>query len=539
MAYVPPSRRNNASRSDRVIRHGSTSYAIPPQIAQQWYGLERDLDLSRSRLRVDNLNNWYSFVTGTSIYPLSTLRPIIEYLEPVNHEWRTRVLLGDDDRGITRGREIETRIDFLYYLGRYIREFEAGRYPYQQRVEELVHGNFFLYRDPAYNGKQDGKDIYHDKISAELLRDALELESLNILTGAVHQAWLAADRPDDGVEVPWYFLPWQDLSYVHSSLRVLQPVGVDLLRLSVIREVNTNPSSRRETGSGIKRYAGNQLAMGTQQLQMKDRLTYLQQCIINDSSRTNQLHVVPVRLPKLVSYNQGTVLDRVRMASLEELSGAGATELVSPVPHLLHLYSILLRSYLTDKSIKNIDKENEVGVSNLLDKHSIALPEDNLLWIITREMLYQGKETYTPSEIGLSIPEEEFSYISLTAVYGIGTAALLTLCDFLDSLASDNKRVRQFVLEARAEAKRNPSLTPSTLLPTLTPTPQAEIDLHNEEVSRIRAMREVPVTDLEKARTNRRLRQRDIYLTGTMGAVHASDASRRQASSSRAATARD
>lgn len=516
--YVPPSRRAAAPSSDRYITHGSLSFKIPADIANQWHAFERgSVDLTKSRVTQDEVGNWYDLVTTPSIFGYSHVREAIDELGAKNEEWRTRVTLGDTERGAWdhEHQQYETRDEFLKILGWYIRRHQSGRYPYQKPVPEHVHGNFFLYRDPAYNNKENGRDIYHERVSVS--EEALQLFRLSILTGAVHVAWLAAGRPIESVEVPWNYIPWADLAPYYFVFRVLQPVGVDLSRLSVINEVQLAPNAKRGIGSGIKGYDKNgRLLPGLKQLDLAQRFTYTQQSLLNHFG-TAKLHLASIVLPAhLVSYDIGTARDRIRMAELMELSTRGSSSLISVIPETLKLYEILLLAYSKEQSVKKVDKVIALGLDNLLNEDRVGLPEDHLLWIITREVLYRGRETYNPALVSLLIPEDDFFGLSLDAAYSIGTKALSTLAEVVETVAKPSRRTQSFITTARAEVAKS-EREPSALLPALTPASDTDLEIHNEEVSRVLAMgTSRPPTDLEISRRERSTRQAALYEAGAV-----------------------
>lgn len=444
--YVPPSRRGVADTSTVVVKSESSgkTWSIPGTEAKKWELLKTAREPVIVDLSDDEIEKWYKTITSHFIYRLSELKSVVEYFGPLDDAWRLYIIF-DVGIGIKIYGEWEEPSDYMIKLGKYIRS-KRIKQPYHKPVEELIHGNFFLWRDPAFDNDQ----VFDSEASEENLEAALAVTNLNLITGVVHQAYLKSVRLKEvipGEELPWDQINWGLLLPAHRILRVLQPLTGLVSRKSLIEELVIDPEHRSQ-GSGVRITSLGAKTIPIRAISLRERLTYTQQSLINydlmQSGSNEVLKVLKEDIPPLVQYklSREGAYYRLRMGIHEyvglDIDGnpvdpVEALELISEVVRVNELCARLLVVLLADKTLKRDYKANITCLRTLMTRDKQVIPDfsDNLVYVIVREVIYQGRETYNYSDLLLHVPYQEYQSIFSVMMDVLGYKATAAVLAFL------------------------------------------------------------------------------------------------------------
>ena len=487
--YIPPSRRSVADSSTVIVKSESTgrTWSIPGSEAKKWDLLKMAREPVTVDLPDESVEKWYKTITSNFIYSLSELKTTIEYFGPLEDDWRLYIIY-DSELGSKMYGVWEEPSDYMIALGRRIRSNRV-KYPYHKPVKELVHGNFFLWRDPIFDNSQ----VFDSVASDENLQDALAVTNLNLITGVVHQAYLKSVRLKEVVvdeELPWANIRWGLLLPAHRILRVLQPLPGLVSRKSLIEELTTNPEKRSQ-GSGIRVTSLGAKSIPVYSLSLRDRLTYVQQSLINydliQQGSSDTVRALKEDIPSLIRYRlsrEGAPYYRLRMGLHEyvglDIDGnptepVDAIELVSDVYRTNELCARLLVVLLADKTIKREHKANITCLRPLMTKKNQVIPDvhNNLIYTIVREVIYQGRETYNYSDLLLHIPDREYQSIFNVMMDVLGYKATAAILAFLQegetapTASASSKSAMSHYFMSSAALDREPETFAQTVAPQL------------------------------------------------------------------------
>lgn len=151
----------------------------------------------------------------------SSIAEVVEYFGYKDESWLAKVIV---DSNVPQ----DKRKQAYLRQGRWVRSTGSLR-PYLNNEDKYVlHGNFFVGRDPVYD--HTAWVSYYDcdmptrrwsePITAEQRDRALAIDSLSVLAGIVHSSYLRSrDTSSRDNEIPWTCVPWQDvISFLPNSL---------------------------------------------------------------------------------------------------------------------------------------------------------------------------------------------------------------------------------------------------------------------------------------------------------------------------------
>lgn len=451
-AYVPPAARGacapsyekKAAPGPRRLTVGKTTLHIEAFIASDWRLFEKgDLDLT-GHVTEKELKAWYGLVNEGTVTLYNEVSTIIDLLHPVELTWTLRLLLPGYNEVWKGSMDRET---LLAIIGEEVRQHpKLVAENFYTPVEYVVHGNFAIWKDPVFNNKGvEGKTTYTQ--AAPDTKAVIEATpSLNVLTGVLQQAWLRVGEEPRTRELPLSAIEWADLRNVSDLVSFLRHVPPESMRPRVLENLSAKSDEElRKRGIAVI-------------VPREKRLTFAQQALINEAlPKTLWVKsAVGVKIPKsILSYRggTGTLWDRLYMATDLHDASVGRpdrTQLhiadwdtrMESEEEAMALFNAVLHAYLLSAEKKK-DKIRLLSLNNLVDERLVAVPQLEFIWVIVKELLYQGDYAYSYTDLDLVIPTSAFEAIAQHFSEHLNPTTFEAFRDFIKT-ADSGKRMQAF-----------------------------------------------------------------------------------------------
>lgn len=500
-AYVPPSARGvsyskKVAPGPRKITVGKTTLHVEEFVASDWRLFENgDLDLTGIVTETE-LKAWYVLVNEGAVTNYNAVSTIIDTLRPIELTWTLRLQLPGHNE-VWKGSM--DREELLRIIGEEVRQHpKLVAENFYTPVEYVVHGNFSIWKDPVFNNKLEGGKTAYSQAPTDVKELINKTPSLNLLTGVLQQAWLKIGEESRTRELPLSAIEWADLRSVADTLSFFRHIPAEASRPRVIENLlSSSDEELRKRGVTIM-------------VPREKRLTFAQQALINEAlpSSLRLKSSVGVKIPKsILSYAGGTGMlwDRLYMATDTHDASVGRPDrtqlhiegfesrMESPQEAMV-LFNAVLSSYLAS-SEKKKDKLRILALNNLVDERLVAIPQLEFLWVIMKELLYQGAYAYDYSSLDLVIPTSSFDAIAENFSNHLNPTTYESLRDFIKT-ADAGPRMKAFYTSLSKYKGTRKHHT----LPTLLPATEEDIALHN--IAAKTAKKQGKASGLERTQKN-------------------------------------